>query len=186
MWRCWTLSLLRFNHERMQLVYEVISLNKILRNHFLSKNMQWNSMLPLIILCKRSWNFAWHFFGIRKLRAKILSNAYLAISQTIHTVCCKDDYFPKGKFKLYNSLCHSVYLVFPKSLFSIADLFAMRYLWVVCNENKCCVVTQSAADIRVAWLVYVRRHCVSIATLNQNKLTRLRYLGHAQIITVCT
>ena len=24
------------------------------------------------------------------------------------------------------------------------------YLWVVCNEDKCCVVTQRAADIRVA------------------------------------
>ena len=48
----------------------------------------------------------------------------LAISQTIHTMCCEDDYFPKGKFRLYNSLFHSVYLVFPKSLFSIADLFA--------------------------------------------------------------
>ena len=26
----------------------------------------------------------------------------------------------------------------------------MRYLWGVCNEDKCCVVTQRAADIRVA------------------------------------
>ena len=31
----------------------------------------------------------------------------LAISQTIHTVCCEDDYFPKEKFKLFNSLFHS-------------------------------------------------------------------------------
>ena len=46
-----------------------------------------------------------------------------------------------------------MYPVFPKSLFSIADLFAVRYLWVVCNEDKCCVVTQRAADIRVSWLV---------------------------------
>ena len=68
-------------------------------------------------------------------------------------MCCEDDYFPKGKFKSFNSLFHSVYLVFPKSLFSIADLFAVRYLWVVCNEDKCCVVTQRAADIRVSWLV---------------------------------
>ena len=30
----------------------------------------------------------------------------LAISQTIHTVCCEDDYFPKGKFKLFNTLFH--------------------------------------------------------------------------------
>ena len=48
-----------------------------------------------------------------------------------------------------------MYPVFPKSLFSIADLFAVRYLWVVFNEGKCCVVTQRAADIRVARLVYL-------------------------------
>ena len=53
----------------------------------------------------------------------------------------------------------------------------MRYLWVVCNEDKCCVVTQRAADIRVAWPVYVRTYCVPIATVNQNKRTRLLDLG---------
>ena len=37
-----------------------------------------------------------------------------------------------------------VYLVFPKSLFSIADLFAVHYLWVVGNEDKCCVVRHRA------------------------------------------
>ena len=42
-------------------------------------------------------------------------------------------------------------------MFSIADLFAVRYLWVVCKEDKCCVVTQRAADIRVAWLVTFAR-----------------------------
>ena len=86
----------------------------------------------------------------------------LAISQTIHTVCYEDDYFPKGKFKLFNSLFHSVRPVFPKSWFSIADLFAVRYLWVACNEDKCCVVTHGAADIRVAWLVTfarIRAYC---------------------------
>ena len=33
-----------------------------------------------------------------------------------------------------------------------------------------------------AWLVYVRMHCVPIATFIQNKPSRLPYLGHAQII----
>ena len=88
---------------------------------------------------------------------------------------CEDDYFPKEKIKLFNSLFHSVYLVFPKCLFFIADLFAMRYLWVIYNEDECCVVTQRAADIRVARLVYVRTYCVPFATLNQNKRTRLLY-----------
>ena len=70
----------------------------------------------------------------------------------IHTVCCGDDYFPKENFKLFDSLFHLDYLVFPKSLFSIADLFAVRYIWDVWNENKCYVVTQRAKDIRVVWL----------------------------------
>ena len=55
-----------------------------------------------------------------------------------------------------------MYPVFPKSFFSIADLFAVRYLWVVFNEGKCCVVTQRAADIRVARLVLA---CVAGALL---------------------
>ena len=41
-WRCWTLPLLRIDREIMQLVYGVILLDKILRNHLLSENMQWN------------------------------------------------------------------------------------------------------------------------------------------------
>ena len=48
-----------------------------------------------------------------------------------------------------------MFVVFPKSFFSITDLFAVRYLRVVCNEDKCCVVTQRAADMRVAWVVYL-------------------------------
>ena len=123
--------------------------------------------------CVTSWRLTTESKNIVKL---------FATSQTIHTVSCEDDYFPKGKLKLFNCLFHSVYLVFPKSLFSIADLFAVRYLWVVCNEDKCCVVTHRAADILVAWLVYARTYCVPIATLNQNKVARLLYLGDAQII----
>ena len=78
-------------------------------------------------------------------------------------------------------MCVLVYLVFPKHLFSIADLFAVGYPWVVGNEDKCCVVTHRAADIRVAWLVYARTYGVPIATLHQNKRTRLLYLCDAQI-----
>ena len=55
-----------------------------------------------------------------------------------------------------------------------ADLFAVCYLWVVCKEDKCCVVTQRVADICVTWLVYICTYCVPIATLNQRKLTQLR------------
>ena len=59
-----------------------------------------------------------------------------------------------------------MYLVFSIRLFSIANLFAVRHLWDVCNEDKCCVDTHRAVHIRVAWLVYVRTYCVPIATLN--------------------
>ena len=84
----------------------------------------------------------------------------------------------------------SMNLVFSIRLISIPDLFAVPYLCDVCNEDKCCVVTNRAADILLAslglftWLVYVRTYCVPITTLNQNKRFRLLYLGDAQIITI--
>ena len=46
-WRCWTLPFSRVERERMQLVYEIILLNKILWNHLLSfrNSLQWNYAL---------------------------------------------------------------------------------------------------------------------------------------------
>ena len=75
-------------------------------------------------------------------------------------MCCEDNYFPNGKFKLFYSLFHSVYLVFSKLLISIADLFAVHYLWDVCNEDKCFVVTHRAADILVASLGLFTFACI--------------------------
>ena len=69
-------------------------------------------------------------------------------------------------------------------MFSIANLFPVRYPWDVCNDDKCCVMIHHPADIRVAWLVYVRKYGLPIATLNQNKRSRLLYLGDAQIILI--
>ena len=43
--------------------------------------------------------------------------------------------FFEGKFKLFNSLFHSVFLVFSIRLISIADLLALHYLWDICNED---------------------------------------------------
>ena len=85
--------------------------------------------------------------------------------KNIHAVCCEDNYFPKEKFKLINGFFfHSVYFVFSISLISITDLFAVRYLWDVCNEDKC----YCAADILVVspGFINVRTYCVPIATLN--------------------
>ena len=86
-------------------------------------------MLPLIISCTRSWNFSWHFFGRSTTESKNIVKL-LAISQTIHTVCCEGDYFPKAKFKLFNSLLHSVYLVFQKVCF----LLPLCLPYVVCGS----------------------------------------------------
>ena len=60
-------------------------------------------------------------------------------------------------------------------------------LAVFLMQGKCCVVTDGAADIVVVplgfftWLVYICTYCLPIATLNQNKWSRLLYLGDAQI-----
>ena len=86
-------------------------------------------------------------------------------------------FFSKGKFKLFNSLFHSMYLAFSKKFVFCCRFVCRAFLWVVCDEDKCCVVTQRAADVRVAWIVYVRTFCFPISTLNQNKRTRLIYLG---------
>ena len=86
------------------------------------------------------------FIGSQKLRAKILSNSWykalpalnsrynkkgqwpvpMVRGKNIHAVCCEDNNFQKGKFKLFNSFFHSVYLAFSMRLFSIAELFAAR------------------------------------------------------------
>ena len=50
----------------------------------------------------------------------------------IHSVCCEDNYFPKGKFKFFNSLFLSVYLVFLNTF----DFYCRRH------------------SSQVAWLVY--------------------------------
>ena len=34
----------------------------------------------------------------------------MVLVKNIHLVYCENNYFPKGKFKLFNSLFHSVYL----------------------------------------------------------------------------
>ena len=54
--------------------------------------------------------------------------------------------------------------------------FTLNYLM---HETLSSIATHCATDIRVALLVST--YCVPIATLNQNKPTRLLYLSDAQI-----
>ena len=87
--------------------------------------------------------------------------------KNIQAVFCEDNYFPKETFKVFSNLFHSVYLVFSIRLFFyIASLFAVRYLWEVCNEDKCCVVTHHAADTRAALLVHLA--CLRLHVLRAN------------------
>ena len=103
--------------------------------------------------------------------------------QTLGNKPNEDDYFPNGKFKLFNNLFTQRTFFFSKKfLFYCPFVFPVRYLCVVCNEDKCCVVTQCTAYFHVEWMVYVCTYCVPIATLNKIKRTRLLYLGDAQII----
>ena len=68
---------LGFERERMQLVYEIILLNKILRNHHLSENLHWNYALfnITLIYLMHGHGILRDIFGSRKLREKILSNS---------------------------------------------------------------------------------------------------------------
>ena len=78
-WRCWTLPLLRFEPERMQLVYEIILLDKILRNYVFSENLQWNySSFNVTFIHFMHDHGILHdiFFGSPQLKAQILSNSW--------------------------------------------------------------------------------------------------------------
>ena len=134
-------------------------------------------MLPSIISCTRSWSFAWHLLWRSTTERKNIVKL-MAISQTIHTVCWKNNYFSKRKFKLFNSLFHSVYLVLPKSCF----LLKICLPCVICGMYVMKINAVSWHSVRhtSASLVYVCMYFMPTATLNQKKWTRLLYLGDTQ------
>ena len=124
-----------------------------------------HSVLPLIVSCTRSWNFAWHSLWRTTTESKNIVKL-LAISQTIHTVSCEDNYFPKGKFKLFNCLFYSVYLVFffpKKSCF----LLLICLPCVICGSY----VTKINA---VLWHMHSARQ--TFASLGLFVLARIAYL----------
>ena len=55
---------------------------------------------------------------------------------TINVVCYEDNYFPKRKFKLFNSLHHSVYLVFSTRLFYCQYVCRALSVENICNETS--------------------------------------------------
>ena len=84
-------------------------------------------------------------------------------------------YFSKGKFKLFNSLFHSVY----QSLFSIADLFAV----VICGSYLTKINAVLWPSARQTFASLDLFTFARIACLLQ-LWTRLLYLGKAQIIII--
>ena len=118
--------------ERKQLLYEVILLNKIWKITSFPKicnEIMHHSMLPLIISCTRSWNFAWHFFQRSTIESQNIVKL-LAMSQTIYTVCCEDDYFPKGKLNFLIVCFTQCSLFFEKVCF----LLPICFPWVICGS----------------------------------------------------
>ena len=134
----------------------------------------------------RRMNQARNRTAVNTLFMRIASNRYIKMAAPGQPFSKEKTFSPwEGNFKLFNSLFHSVYLVFSIRLFSIANFFA-RYLWDVRNEDKFCVVTHRAVDVRVAWLVYLvclGSHVLpAYCNFESKQRTRLLYLGDAQII----
>ena len=72
------------------------------------------------------------------------------------------------KFKLFNSLYHSVYLVFATRSFYIANMFAVRYLWTtyvtkhrgqVTTGRRACKQNRSSRQSRYVVTAKSHRHC---------------------------
>ena len=155
----------------MQFVYEVILPNKVLRNHLLSENMQWNYAslnVTLIISCTRSWNFAWHLLWRSTTEGKTVVK-FLAISQTIHSKCAATVRFTQCTL-FFQKVCFLLKICLSSV---ICGTYVSKINAVLWRSAR-----QSFASFGLfTWLVYVRTYCVPIATLNKT----LSELDYAQI-----
>ena len=107
--------------------------------------------------------------------------------ENIHAVCCEDNYFPKGKFKLYfvslSVSCFFQYVCFLLLIFFLPCVICGTYVtrinavsWHIGRHLRRLLIGLFNS------LVYVHTYCLPIVTLNQNKRSPLLYLGDAQII----
>ena len=71
------------------------------------------------------------------------------------TRCCGDNYFPTGKFQFLIGSFTRCTLFFQYLYFLLLICLPCVSRGTHCNKNKCCVVTHRAADIQVAWLVFL-------------------------------
>ena len=101
-------------------------------------------------------------------------------------MCCEDDYFPRKNLNLI--ICFTRCTLFFKK---VCFLLPICLPCVICGSYMTRVnavlwhsARQTFASLSLfTWLAYASTYCEPIATLNQNKRTRLLYLGDAQIIT---
>ena len=117
-----------------------------------------HSMLPLIISCTRSWNFAWHLLWRSTTEGKDVVK-FLAISQTIHTKCAATVCFTQCTL-FFRKVCFLLKICLPCV---ICGTYVSKINAVLWRNAR-----QSFASLALfTWLVYVRTYCVPIASLNK-------------------
>ena len=80
-------------------------LMQIINNYSLkSRRIVSSVFFPIFFFGTRKWPIVWEW-NYRQGPVPVVWG------KSIHAVCCEDNYFTKGKCKLFNSLFHSVYLL---------------------------------------------------------------------------
>ena len=167
----------------MQIVYEVILLNKILRNHLLSENMQWNYASFNVTL-----NYLMHeIMEFCVTSSLAFDNCEPKYCQTLGNKAKPSTPFAARTIifqrKNLNCLivCSTQCTLFFRKV-CLTCFICGSYVTKI-NAALWHSARQTFASLGLFnWLVHVGTYCVPIATLNQNKRTRLLYLGDAQTI----
>ena len=146
----------------------------------MEKGIKYNQNQSSIILLFEH-NFRHKAVVLRVTLKDIMLKFWSIMYLTLRRVLRGQLFSPKGKFNYLKVFFNLSTLFFSIHLISIADLFAIRYLWDVCNKDDCCVVTHRASDILIAplGLFTFARIARLLQLLNQNKRSRLLYLGDA-------
>ena len=160
----------------MQLVYEVILLNKILRNHLLSENMQWSYASFNVTL-----NYLMHeIMGICLTSSLALYNWEQKYCQTLGNII-----FQRENLN-YLIVCFTQFILFFQKVCFLLPICFPCVIWGSYLTKISAVLWHNARQTFASlglftWFVYVRTYCMPISTLNQNKRSRLLYLGDTQI-----
>ena len=113
-----------------------------------------------------------------------LDNRYivklLAISQTINTVCCKDDYFQKGNLNYLIVCFNQCTLFFPKRFFS---LLVICFPCVICGSYETKVNADTARGRHSRRLACLRSHVLrAYCNFESKQANSITPFGGSQII----